>query len=53
MPQTQENIEKYFFQQLQPGDYIDARYSEKEWKLAKIIDKENRYLTIMFDGFKG
>lgn len=27
MPQTQENIEKYFYQQLQPGDYIDARYS--------------------------
>ena len=39
LPQTQESVEKHFFQQIQPGDFIDARYTEKEWKLAKVIDK--------------
>jgi hypothetical protein len=49
--QSQDNLEKYFFAQLQPGDFIDAKYTEKEWKLAKVIDKEHKYLTIMFDGY--
>lgn len=37
--QNQQNIEKSFFQQLKPGDYIDARFGDDDWKLAKVIDK--------------
>lgn len=37
--QSQENIEKQFFQQLRPGDYIDAKYADDDWKLAKVIDR--------------
>ena len=30
-------IEKTYFEQLMVGHYIDAKYSEHEWKLAKIV----------------
>jgi len=48
--QSQENIEKAFFEQLQPGDYIDAKCGEDDWKLAKVIDRENKYVSLIYDG---
>jgi hypothetical protein len=49
--QSSESIEKNYFQYLQPGEYIDFRSSENEWKLAKVIQRENKRLTIMCDGY--
>lgn len=48
---SQDNVEKVFFEQLKPGDFIDARYAENDWKLAKVIDREQKFLTIIFDGY--
>lgn len=48
--QAQDNIEKVFFEQVKPGDYIDARYADDDWKLAKVIDRDNKYISIIFDG---
>lgn len=49
--QSQENIEKSFFSQLQSGDYVDAKYENDEWKLAKVIGKEHKYLNLLYDGY--
>lgn len=37
--QNQDNAEKSFFQQLKPGDFVDARYGDDDWKVAKVIDR--------------
>lgn len=37
--QNQENLEKAFFEQLKIGDYVDSRYGDDDWKLAKVIEK--------------
>lgn len=47
---NQEAIEKGYFETLTAGHYIDVRYSDKEWKIARIIDRDKRYATIAYDG---
>lgn len=37
--QSQDSIEKAFFEQIKPGDYVDARFSDEDWKVAKVIDR--------------
>lgn len=49
--QNQDMLEKGFFEQLHPGDFVDVKNSDSEWKLAKVIDKDNKYLSVMFDGY--
>ena len=49
---NQEAIEKSYYEQLMPGHYLDVRISEAEWKLAKIKDKDNRYISISYDGIE-
>ena len=48
---NQDNVEKMFFDQIRSGDYIDARNSDNEWKLAKVIDRDNKHLAILYDGY--
>ena len=47
---NQDNVEKMFFDQIRSGDYVDARNSDNEWKLAKVIDRDNKHLAIIYDG---
>ena len=48
---SQDNAEKLFFEQLRPGDFLDARYSDNEWKLANVIDRDQKYCVIIYDGY--
>lgn len=47
---NQDLIEKNYYEQLMVGHYVDVRYSEHEWKIAKIIDKDKRYAVVSFEG---
>lgn len=50
--QSQEALERNFFEQVKSGDYVDVKHQQQgEWKLAKVIDKENKYMSIIFDGY--
>jgi|688.fasta_scaffold245225_1 hypothetical protein len=46
---NQDAIEKNYYESLMAGHYIDVRYSDKEWKMAKIIERDKRYAVIVFD----
>ena len=48
---SQDNVEKMFYDQIRSGDYVDARNSDNEWKLAKVIDRDNKHLAIIYDGY--
>ena len=37
--QNQDGIEKAFFEQIKAGDYVDARYGDDDWKVAKVVDR--------------
>ena len=37
--QNQDAMEKAFFDQIKPGDYVDARFSDDDWKVAKVVDR--------------
>ena len=47
---NQDNVEKMFYEQLKTGDYVDARFNENDWRLAKVIDRDNKCLSVTFDG---
>jgi tRNA U34 2-thiouridine synthase MnmA/TrmU len=47
---NQDLIEKNYYEQLIVGHYIDAKYSEQEWKMGKLIDKDKKYAVISFEG---
>jgi len=32
------------------GHYLDVRNSENEWKLAKIMERDKKYVLIAYDG---
>jgi len=32
------------------GHYIDVKYSEHEWKIGKIIEKDKRYAVVTLEG---
>lgn len=49
--QSQDMLQKSFFDQLRPGDFIDVKNTQGNWKLAKVIDKDNKYLSVIFDGY--
>jgi hypothetical protein len=34
-----------------PGHYLDVRFDETNWKIAKVVDKDKRYLYVSFDGY--
>ena len=44
-------LEKAYYDQLIPGQYLDVKYSEYDWKIAKIVDRDRRYASVLFDGF--
>lgn len=46
---SQESIEKNYFDSLIAGHYIDVKYSDQEWKIAKIIERDKRYALVAFD----
>ena len=46
---NQDVIEKNYYESLMAGHYIDVRYSDQEWKMAKIIERDKRYAVIVFD----
>lgn len=48
--QSQESLEKSFFEQIRPGDYVDAKDPDDKWRLAQVIDRDNRFLSLIFDG---
>ena len=33
-----------------PGNYFDVQTSQSEWRLAKVVDKDKRYIYAIFDG---
>lgn len=47
---NQDLIEKNYYESLMVGHYIDVRYSEHEWKIAKISERDKRYAVVVFDG---
>lgn len=47
---NQDLIEKNYYESLMVGHYIDVRYSEHEWKIAKITERDKRYAVVAFDG---
>lgn len=32
------------------GNYIDVKYTENEWKVARVIERDKRYALVAFDG---
>ncbi len=46
---NQDLIEKNYFESLMAGHYIDVRYTDQEWKIAKIVERDKRYAVIIFD----
>lgn len=32
------------------GQYLDVRFSEHEWKIAKLVEKDKRYALVAFEG---
>jgi len=46
---NQDLIEKNYYEQLMVGHYIDVKYSDHEWKIAKILEKDKRYALVQFE----
>lgn len=47
---NQDLIEKNYYEQLMVGQYLEAKYSEQEWKICKLIDKDKKYAVVSFEG---
>ena len=46
---NQDAIEKNYYESIMAGHYIDLRYAENEWKIAKIIERDKRYAVVALD----
>lgn len=46
---NQDAIEKNYYESIMVGHYIDVRYAENDWKIAKIIERDKRYALVSFD----
>jgi tRNA U34 2-thiouridine synthase MnmA/TrmU len=42
--------EKNYYEQLMVGHYLDVKYSEQEWKIARITEKDKRYAVVVYEG---
>ena len=47
---SQDAIEKNYYESIMAGHYIDVRYAENDWRMAKVIERDKRYGVIIFDG---
>ena len=34
-----------------PGHYIDVQTVDSEWKIARVVDKDKRYMYVKYDGW--
>ena len=48
--QTKEAIQKKYFQLITSGHYIDVQNNESQWVMARVVDKDKKFIYVAYDG---
>lgn len=44
-----DQLQKKYFEELPKGYFVDVKVSENEWKVGRVMEKDNKYMVVSYD----